>query len=270
MAVFLNVSQEQAEKLTKLGFAKEQPKTIHELLRLRKGKVVAILYNSRKLLLQGKEADSATAQIKKLKIGLEQIPEHYRKESGMVIGSDEALKGDTFGGIVVAAVKANPKEREILLQLGVADSKTLSDKEIILIAEQIKRSVSCEVKSLLPEDYNNWEGNVTDLLNYLHQQAANGLQPGRHIVDKYPGCIVGDIAVEKAESKYVEVAAASILAREAALQQLEYLGLTAGFTIPKGSTHVKLALHELQLRKLDFKKFVKINFSNVKEFLKQT
>ena len=87
------------------------------------------------------------------------------------------------------------------------------------------------------------------------------------MVDKYPGCAVGDVAEEKAESKYVEVAAASVLARAAALKQLDYLSLQAGFTLPKGSTHVKLALHELQERKLEFRKFVKVHFANVKEFL---
>ena len=30
------------------------------------------------------------------------------------------------------------------------------------------------------------------------------LFPGRHVVDKFPGCIVGDIQAEKAESKYVD------------------------------------------------------------------
>ena len=87
------------------------------------------------------------------------------------------------------------------------------------------------------------------------------------VVDKYPGCNVGDVQEEKAESKYVEVAAASILAREAALKQLNYLSVQAGFRTPKGSTHVRLALDELKERKLNLKKFVKIGFSNVKEFL---
>ena len=75
--------------------------------------------------------------------------------------------------------------------------------------------------------------------------------------------------VEKAESKYVEVAAASILARAAALQQLDYLSAQAGFRLPKGSTHVKLALFELKERGLDFRKFTKVDFANVKSFLQE-
>ena len=267
MTVLTNVTKEQLTLLTKLGFSVEPNKTIHEKLRLKKANTTIILYISGKLLIQGKNATEAAKLLRKLKIGIESKPEQFKPETGWVIGSDEVLKGDTFGGIVVAAVKADSSGREKLNQLGIADSKTLTDKEILPMAEKIKQIVACEIKSLLPEEYNSKEGNVTDLLNKLHQQAAQELQPGKHIVDKYPGCVVGDIAVEKAESKYIEVAAASVLARAAGLQQLDYLGLQAGFTIPKGSTHVSLALHELQARKLDFKKFVKMDFRNVIKFL---
>src|SRR3989344_2327971 len=270
MAIFLNVTKEQAEKLLQNGFIKEEVKTIYEVLRLKKSSIMLILYNSGKLLLQGKNTDETAKLIKKLNLGKEQPSEQFRTETGWIIGSDEVLKGDTFGGIVVAAVKADSHARQKLSELAVADSKTLSDKEILVMAEKIKKIVSCEIKSLLPEEYNSKTGNVTDLLNQLHQQAAQELQPGKHIVDKFPGCIVGDIAVEKAESKSIEVAAASVLARAAALQQLEYLSMVAGFTIPKGSTHVILALHELLERKLDFKQFVKMDFRNVQEFVKSS
>ena len=134
------------------------------------------------------------------------------------------------------------------------------------MAEKIKRIAPCEIKNILPEIYNHI-ADVTKLLNTLHQECAAFLLPGKHVVDKFPGCSVGDVQVEKAESKYVEVAAASVLARAAALQQLDYLSAQAGFRLPKGSTHVKLALFELKERGLVFKKFVKVDFANVKEFL---
>ena len=73
--------------------------------------------------------------------------------------------------------------------------------------------------------------------------------------------------LEKAESKYVEVAAASVLARATGLKQLNYLSTLVGFTVPKGSTHVKEALQELKEKSLKFEKFVKTSFGNVEEFL---
>lgn len=268
MAVFTHVKKEEIERLK--GWTKEETKTIYEELRLSKKGVTLIFYTSGKLLLQGRPGavEEVADELEKRGIGQKVKPEKFRKEEGEIIGSDEALKGDTFGGIVVAAVKADDKIRSQLIEIGVADSKTFSDKEVLAMAEKIKRLVPCEIKSLLPEEYNKADGNVTALLNRLHQKVGNGLKPGQHIVDKYPGCRAGSLAVEKAESKYVEVAAASILARATGLKQLNFLSSLAGFPIPKGSSHVKLALHELQERKLDFKKFVKVGFGNVKEFLK--
>jgi len=265
MVVFENVKK---KKLLELGFEEEKVKTIHEDLRLKDGEAALVLYNSGKLLLQGKKSyvEKTAEKLRKAGVGRLAEKESFRKETGWVIGSDETLKGDTFGGLVVAAVKSDLGMRKKLEELGVADSKSLADKEIVQIAEKIKRLVPCEIRSLLPEEYNK-DGSITEMLNRLHQESARYLAPGKHIVDKYPGCSVGDVQEEKAESKYVEVAAASILARAAALKQLDYLSIEAGFRIPKGSTHVKWALKELKDKNLSFKKFVKLNFSNVREFL---
>ncbi len=266
MVVFEEVKKEKLQKLK--GFSEEPVKTIYEELRLRSKEVTLVLFTSGKLLLQGKKeaVEQVANKLEKAGIGTKVKEESFRKEAGWIIGTDESLKGDTFGGLIVAGVKANNELREKLMELGVADSKTLDDKEIPIMAEKIKLIAPCEIKSLLPEEYNR-DGEITALLNKLHQACADYLAPGHHVVDKYPGCTVGELQVEKAESKYIEVAAASILARAAALQQLDYLSVLAGFRIPKGSAHVKLALHELRDRKLDFKKFVKISFNNVKEFL---
>ena len=148
----------------------------------------------------------------------------------------------------------------------MADSKTLSDHEILPLAVKIRKIASCVVYNILPEEYNK-KGKITLLLNEYHRKCFEDLKPGKHVVDLYPGCTVGDIQETKAESKYVEVAAASILARAEALQQLSYLSKEAGFNLPKGSTHVQLALFELKQRKLDFKKFTKIDFANVVGYL---
>jgi len=269
MALFTGIRKEQLLKLLKRGFAPEAARTIYEEVRLKKGPVLLVLYTSGKLLLQGppEEVKKAALQLEKQGFGKQAREEKFRQESGWIIGSDESLKGDTFGGIVVAAVKANDKIREKLRALGVADSKTLDDKEIIPLADKIKQIAGCEIRSILPEEYNANKGNVTDLLNQLHKDCAQDLGTAKHMVDKYPGCTAGDVQEEKAESKYVEVAAASVVARAAALQQLNYLSVQAGFPLPKGSTHVQLALMELKERKLDFRKFVKVDFRNVKEFL---
>src|SRR3989344_8022837 len=113
MTVFENVKKEEIEKLlqsnSQYQFVQEEIKTAYEEIRLRTGPVNLILYASGKLLLQGKpEAVEKIAKLlTKLGIGKKAESEHFRKETGWIIGSDESLKGDTFGGIVVAAVKAD-------------------------------------------------------------------------------------------------------------------------------------------------------------------
>ncbi len=191
-----------------------------------------------------------------------------KEEQGSIIGSDEVLKGDTFGGIVVAAVKANRDQREQLVALGVTDSKLLDDKKVLLLAPKIEQLAGCIVKSMYPPEYNAFKGSITDLLNRLHKECYDYLKPGTHVVDKFPGCIVGDIIETQAESKYIEVAAASIVARAHGLKQLNDLSKRAGFTVPKGSTHVAEALKTLKERNLFPAEFVKLNFKNVKEALK--
>jgi ribonuclease HIII len=268
MVVFKNVTKDDVAKLLKKGFKMETPKTLYEDLRLQRKGVSVIYYTSGKLFLQGKKhvVTEVADEIRSYHLGEEERKTTFRRESGVIIGSDETLKGDTFGGLVVAAVKADNKIRQELMDLGVADSKKLADVEILRMADKIRKICPCQIISLLPEEYNHFTG-LTGLLDKLHRDAAKFLQPGKHVVDKYPGCKVGDIQEEKAESKYVEVAAASVLARATGLKQLDYLSSIAGFDLPKGSTHVKDALQRLKDNNIDFSKFTKLHFRNVKEFL---
>jgi ribonuclease HIII len=195
---------------------------------------------------------------------------NFIEEKGDIIGSDESLKGDTFGGIVVAAVKADDQTRKKLIQLGVQDSKQLTDHACLKLAKQIEKIAGFCVQNIFPQEYNNFKENQTVLLDKLHKKCYTDLKPGTHIVDKYPGCKVGDIIVIKADAKYVEVAAASIIARATALQQLKELSHRAKFTVPKGSTHVQHALEKIKQFNLPPKQFVKLNFKNVRNFLSRS
>lgn len=193
----------------------------------------------------------------------------------IIIGSDESLKGDSFGGICVAAVKADPEIRSMLEDLGVQDSKKLTDIKINYLAQKIKEIAKVYFINLYPEEYNKRVmklGGVTPLLNKMHTECINSLRSGfdHAIVDKYPGCNVKNAKYEeKAESIYVEVAAASIIARHEALKQMKDLSVQAGFTLPLGSTHVTDALVKMGDLGLNFDKFAKTSFKNVK-FIMET
>lgn len=276
MVTFENVEKSDLKRLLEFGFAISETKSKYEAAR-RKGPCTLILFKSGKLLVQGNDENvrRTTKLLKDLKIGKPVKKPSFVKESGVVIGSDEALKGDTFGGLVVAAVRADEKQREILRRLGVEDSKLLTDKNIRVVAEQIARHVHYSIKDLPPAEYNREveEHGMTGLLNKLHREAAEDLDSekgAKHVVDKFPGCRTGDIIETKADSKYLEVAAASILARDTGLRQLAKLGVRLGMTVPRGSTHVQGGLEMLKRRNLPVSEFVKVKFKNVKSMFKGT
>ena len=270
MAVFENVKKSQLKALEQYRYIFIEIKTKHEAARM-DGPAKLVLYNSGKLVIQGKDADDAEKLIRALGIGSQAT---FEKEEGVVIGSDETLKGDTFGGIVVVGVRCNDEERKNLVQLGVADSKKIKDEHIETIAKQIMRHCHYSVKNLSAKEYNdlvevvNGRSPVTVIMNELHTTVAKELGESlgaKHIVDKYPGCTVGDKIETKADSKYVEVAAASIIARHFALKQLSKIRKDLGLdSLPKGSTHIEEALEALKKKKFSPSKYVKKNFRNVK------
>jgi ribonuclease HIII len=196
----------------------------------------------------------------------------------VVIGTDECLKGDTFAGLIVAGVLIeNPAIEQALQKLGVCDSKLITDSDIHSLATAIKASCPYVIKELYPIEYNTAiaQSSLTYTLNKLHTECAKQLttihrakNPSAHIthiVDEFPGCTSGDIHMPRAESHYICVAAASILARDAGLKQFEQLSQVIGFTLPKGSTHVIEALLQLKRSGKKPELFVKKHFSNVKK-----
>jgi ribonuclease HII len=264
MVSYDNISEKKLKQIKKHGYEQIDTKTQYELVRY-KGPTNIVLYNTGKLLIQGSEQNVNDA--KKL-IKFLGITTPDKKLAGLAVGSDETLKGDTFGGIVVAGFKADDKIRDEIVKMGVKDSKQLLRPDIVKLAQELieKFPNNYHVESLRPKEYNqlNMILNVTKILDKLHARCCAKLSRSAiHIVDKYPGCVVGDIIEAKADSKYPEVAAASIIARYAGLKQIKELEMEAGFFIPLGSTHVDSALLELEKKTLDPKNYVKLKFKNV-------
>ena len=172
------------------------------------------------------------------------------------IGTDEAGKGDYFGPLVVAGVYVNPEIREILNTLGVRDGKKLSDSQVKQLAQEMRMRCGHYISSVDvgPLRYNSLytsfrenDQNLNHLLAWLHARAIQNLLKRvdcRYIlVDRFAkeeilakqlrailnphksGKLQSEIElvqIPKAESD-VAVAAASIIARGAFLQQLEQL-----------------------------------------------
>jgi len=207
--------------------------------------------------------------------------------SKIIIGSDETLKGDTFGGLVVAGALFHVDELEELRSLGVGDSKQLKDSDVKDIAKLLlsKFENRFSVVDYNPRYYNDYYlngGNVTGLLNEGHLKVANELMvindylvcnaggSVTHVVDKYPGCVVGDVIESRADADYLVVGAASIVARYYGLKQFEALSSNCNTKLLLGSSNKNISsLLQLLFVDGDFVPFdyCKVSFRNVKSVL---
>ena len=190
-------------------------------------------------------------------------PAELPKE-GPWIGTDESGKGDYFGPLVSAAVYADQHIAQQLEELGVQDSKKLTDKRVHALAPMVRETVGkgrFKVTPLNPPRYNKLydefkaEGkNLNSLLAWGHTRSiedllAGGCRPRYAIVDQFADAryIEAKLLAEtreaglqifqfpKAEAN-IAVAAASILAREAFLRWLARTSAELGVALPKGAS----------------------------------
>lgn len=175
------------------------------------------------------------------------------------IGVDEAGKGDFFGPLCIAAVFAEGKAIERLMELGVKDSKTINDKNIVIIGQKIRTEFQYEVIRVSPLRYNEMYpkfGNLNTMLAWGHATAIEKLSArsgcSNVIIDKFAHEQVVLKAVKqknlaitltqkvRAEEDVV-VAAASIMARYAFLDGMDRLSQECGFELPKGASSKVIA-----------------------------
>lgn len=183
------------------------------------------------------------------------------------IGTDESGKGDYFGPLVIAGAYVEPSLLEVLHELGIRDSKRLSDKRIRLLAGQIRRLMKKEhfaVVEIKPETYNklyaefrNEGKNLNTLLAWGHARAIEdiiSMQPCETVIADQFGDEsyikskllkstkdqrVNLIQRHKAEAN-IAVATASILARDRYLDWLERAFKEWGEPLPKGASNLVL------------------------------
>ena len=285
--------------LADAGF--EERPLAHAFFQARGEGVVASLYRSGKLVVQGKGVDGFAARF----LG-GAMPEPSKKSADRGasaststsgpeacaalgpdrLGSDEAGKGDSFGGLTVAAVAVSQGQRAELIEAGVTDSKALSDQRVRVLAPLIREHYPFAERSLSPAAYNEAHreagSNVNTLLTRLHTEVLLSLyeetrmeaavvdrfsprEPVRHaLAEQAAGLQVIEIPRAEAEAA---VAAASVLAREAFLVQMEALRDQWACDLPLGSgAPVPPALRRfLKLHgRAELGQVAKLHFANVK------
>lgn len=283
----LKLKEKLLQHLNSQGFeVKKPPYTLFQ--GIKKG-ISCTLYTSGKLVIQGSKAKEFIEfyiEPELLKNFEYSIPKDLDREPR--IGVDEAGKGDFFGPLCIAGVYAGEKEFEILLQLGVKDSKTLSDPSIIKMAAKIKTSVPHHIVRINPVKYNTlYEqfNNLNLLLAWGHATVIENLVLStgckKALIDQFSHLPLVENALKKkslfldftkktkGESDLV-VAAASILARAAFVEGIDKLSKTTGFELPKGASKRVLVAGQklLQEKGAPFIREVgKLHFKTYKEIL---
>ncbi|MGL4647438.1 MAG: ribonuclease HIII [Mycoplasmoidaceae bacterium] len=240
------------------------------------------IYQNNTLLIQGSNYDNILKMLKVLPLTLKED----QKIKRINIGSDESGNGDLFGGIAIAAVKI-PKENWTKIQeLGVKDSKLLTDQYMKNIYDEILKLTEHAIININPLQYNelfNKYQNINTIKTYGHNLAIKEIAKKNDcaLIDQYTNLnkfkshlqILQekpwyDFKLEtKAESKYLEVACASILARINFLKQIETISKELNMFIPLGANpkNVNEPLAIIKKQKLNLSKYLKEHFKNNQE-----
>lgn len=237
------------------------------------GDTVITLYESGKVVFQGKDADLAsdfwitTEKLNSGKVDVKNSANKEKKEKldyinskiyyASTIGSDEVGTGDYFGPIVVTATFVAKENIPFLEELGVKDSKKMTDDKILEVVPKIIKTIPYESIILSNKEYNekyNSDINMNKIKAILHNKALMTIKNKEQnydyiVVDQFAepyvyfnylktsSNVVRNITfMTKAEDKCLSVACASIISRYIFLKEFDKLSKNLGMNLLKGAS----------------------------------
>ncbi len=237
------------------------------------GDTVITLYESGKVVFQGKDADLAsdfwitTEKLNSGKVDVKNSANKEKKEKldyinpkiyyASTIGSDEVGTGDYFGPIVVTATFVTKENIPFLEELGVKDSKKMTDDKILEVVPKIIKTIPYESIILSNKEYNekyNSDINMNKIKAILHNKALMTIKNKEQnydyiVVDQFAepyvyfnylktsSNVVRNITfMTKAEDKCLSVACASIISRYIFLKEFDKLSKNLGMNLLKGAS----------------------------------
>lgn len=207
------------------------------------------------------------------------------------LGTDEAGKGDYFGPLVVAGVYVNDTCINDLTEKGISDGKKISNSRIRKLAAWLRDNFENHINVIkkMPETYNSdysefrRQGkNLNSLLANMHAQVIEGLSNStgsKHaLVDKFSFHDQITPLLRSQELRFkqvtnaerdVAVAAASIIARDTFLTEIETLSKDYDIDLPRGAYQVKEAgrVFVRMHGKEALRKVAKLHFKTTKDVL---
>ncbi|WP_047981648.1 ribonuclease HIII [Ornithinibacillus contaminans] len=209
------------------------------------------------------------------------------------IGSDEAGTGDYFGPITVASAYVKADQISLLKELGVKDSKNLTEKVILELAQEIARiRIPYSLLILHNPKYNRLQKNgwsqgkmkamlhhhaITNLLHKIGNSELDGIlidqfcEPGiykRHLASEQESLPDKTYFMTKAESYSIAVAASSIIARASFVKEMDKLSEQVGIPLNKGaSKHVDQTIAKIMREKGEaiLDSCAKVHFANTEK-----
>jgi len=252
--ISLDLASKMKEDLTNQGFKLAQP--AYTVFQAKKSGVSCTLYESGKLMVQGKDKDNFITYYLEPEI-LGNLSYSYPETTLDIhphIGVDEAGKGDVFGPLCVAALYADSDQISALIKMGIRDSKRLTDGAIIKMAGKIKKDFAYSLVQIFPKRYNElYERfkNLNTLLGWGHATAIEEVFKKTDckevLIDQFASEHVVESALERKNlsvqlsqrhrgEEDIVVAGASILARAAFVQGIEKLSQDYQIPLPKGAS----------------------------------
>ena len=262
---------------------------------------IVTLYESGKIMFQGLSADidanlwvDMERSLNNRVINIDSEKKEKEKEEHeyfylSTIGSDEVGTGDFFGPIVVTAAYVSRENIQFIDDIGVKDSKKLTDDKIKKITPSLIKKIPYVSFTLNNKDYNEWQEkgfNMNQMKAILHNKVLFALKEKNYPYDKivvdqfvYPKKyfehlrnaekVVTNITfTTKAESKCASVAAASCICRYIFLMKMDEISNKIGIEIPKGANENVDIIGKKIAEKIGWEEMssiAKMNFKNVQK-----
>ena len=206
------------------------------------------------------------------------------------IGSDEVGTGDYFGPLVVTASYVPKDKVDYLLDLGIKDSKKMTDEKIIEIAPELIKNIihtSFILDNIQYNEYHSNDTNMNKIKAILHNKCLLSVIKKENVV--YDKIIIDQFEVEKAyynhikmlpekvtnisfitkaEDKCISVAVSSIISRYIFLKEIKKMSEKYNMIIPLGAGEEvdKVGAKLVKKYKLDIlKEVAKLNFKNTEK-----
>lgn len=176
------------------------------------------------------------------------------------VGSDEVGTGDYFGPLVVTASFVSKENITWMQDLGVRDSKKLTDDKIIKIAPELIKRIPHTTIVLSNEEYNSYhtnDFNMNKVKAILHNKCLlsvikkDGVNYSKIVVDQFepekayyahiskaPERVTNITFMTKAEDQCMSVAASSIISRYIFLKEMKKLSDRFNIEMPLGASNL--------------------------------